>query len=157
MFSLFERIIQPFPNARPVTPPRQLFSFIAHYSKGTHGSLLAMSLLTATNAILEVQLFSFLGQLVDWLATADRGSFLAEKGQTLLVMSLIVLVIMPLVTVLHSLIVHQTLLGNFPMKIRWLAHRQLLRQSLSFYQNEPIPQCLLHVSCCLLAKHRLIQ
>ncbi|MBQ0756846.1 MAG: ABC transporter ATP-binding protein, partial [Amphritea sp.] len=34
------------------------------------------------------------------------------------------------------LIIHQVLLGNFPMSIRWLAHRYLLRQSLSFYQND---------------------
>ncbi|WP_038156755.1 ABC transporter ATP-binding protein, partial [Vibrio fluvialis] len=29
-----------------------------------------------------------------------------------------------------------TMLGNYPMSIRWLAHRYLLKQSLSFYQDE---------------------
>ncbi|MDR8300597.1 ABC transporter ATP-binding protein, partial [Acinetobacter baumannii] len=28
------------------------------------------------------------------------------------------------------------ILGNYPMSIRWLAHRYLLKQSLGFYQNE---------------------
>jgi ATP-binding cassette subfamily B multidrug efflux pump len=31
---------------------------------------------------------------------------------------------------------HQTLLGNYPMAIRWLSHRYLLKQSVSFYQND---------------------
>jgi ATP-binding cassette subfamily B multidrug efflux pump len=51
-------------------------------------------------------------------------------------MSLMVLIAMPLVTFLHSAIVHQTLLGNYPMRIRWLAHRFVLRQSVSFFQDD---------------------
>ncbi len=49
---------------------------------------------------------------------------------------LLALVAMPLVSFLHAAVVHQTLLGNYPMKIRWLAHRYLLGQSISFYQDE---------------------
>ena len=37
---------------------------------------------------------------------------------------------------LQSLVLHQTLAGNFPMIVRWLAHRYLLRQSLSFFHDE---------------------
>ncbi|MEL0028983.1 MAG: ABC transporter ATP-binding protein, partial [Perlucidibaca sp.] len=36
----------------------------------------------------------------------------------------------------HSLLTHQTLMGNYPMRIRWMVHRYLLRQSMSFYQDE---------------------
>ncbi len=136
MFSLFERIIQPFPKVEPTTPPRNLFAFIVHYCQGLKLPLLAMSLLTATNAFLEVQLFSFLGQLVDWLAAHDRQTFLTDEAGQLIKMSVVLLIIMPIITFLHAAVVHQTLLGNFPMKIRWLAHRYLLRQSLSFYQND---------------------
>jgi len=34
------------------------------------------------------------------------------------------------------LVMHQSLLGNYPMAIRWLSHRYLLKQSVSFYQND---------------------
>ncbi len=136
MLSVFERIIRPFPTTEPTTPPRGLFAFILHYSKGLQLPLLAMSFLTALNAFLEVQLFSFLGQLVDWLSTQDRATFLQDESRHLILMSVVILVVMPLVTFLHSAVVHQTLLGNYPMKIRWLAHRYLLRQSLAFYQND---------------------
>ncbi len=51
-------------------------------------------------------------------------------------MALVTLVLLPLLTLFHSALVHQTLLGNYPMSIRWLAHRYLLRQSIGFYQND---------------------
>lgn len=51
-------------------------------------------------------------------------------------MGLMLLVVMPVVVFFRSAILHQALLGNYPMSIRWLAHRYLLRQSVSFYQNE---------------------
>lgn len=47
-----------------------------------------------------------------------------------------VLIVMPILVLLHALIMHQTLLGNYPMSIRWLAHRYLLKQSVSFYQDD---------------------
>lgn len=51
-------------------------------------------------------------------------------------LGLLVLVGMPLLIAFYSLLIHQSLLGNYPMSIRWLAHRYLLKQSVSFYQDE---------------------
>jgi ATP-binding cassette subfamily B multidrug efflux pump len=95
-----------------------------------------MSLLTATLAILEVSLFSFMGELVDLLTQHTAESLFQEEGLTLVIMSALVLVAMPLIVLLHGLIIYQSLLGNYPMSIRWLAHRYLLKQSVSFYQND---------------------
>ncbi len=60
----------------------------------------------------------------------------AEKGDSLWLMAATLLIVFPALSLFHSLIMHQTLLGNYPMSIRWLAHRYLLKQSLSFYQND---------------------
>jgi len=136
MLKIFERIVDPFPPQHPDQPPKGLFAFCRHYSKGVEIPLISMSLLTALAAILEVSLFGFMGDLVDWLSNRDRSTFLDEESSRLIVMSLVVLVAMPLTSFLHSALVHQTLLGNYPMKIRWLAHRYLLNQSLEFYQDE---------------------
>ncbi|WP_270694411.1 MULTISPECIES: ABC transporter ATP-binding protein [unclassified Aeromonas] len=46
------------------------------------------------------------------------------------------LLVLPGLVFFHSALIHQTILGNYPMSIRWLAHRYLLKQSLGFYQNE---------------------
>ncbi|TPE50572.1 ABC transporter ATP-binding protein [Maribrevibacterium harenarium] len=136
MLKRFEKWVGPYPDLDPQQAPKNLFAFCWYYSKGVKLPLIVMSLLTATSAILEVVLFSFMGQLVDWLVTKQPDTFLQEEWLHLLGMSLMVLVAMPLVTFLHSAVVHQTLLGNYPMRIRWLAHRFVLRQSVSFFQDD---------------------
>src|SRR5690554_2824746 len=136
ILKVFERIINPFPSEEPTQPPKSLVAFCRHYTKGMGIPLLLMSLLTATVAIIEVSLFGFLGQLVDWLVDKNPDTFFQEEGTRLLWMGLTVLVVLPTVIFLHAAVVHQTLLGNYPMVIRWLAHRYLLKQSVSFYQND---------------------
>jgi ATP-binding cassette subfamily B multidrug efflux pump len=136
MLRFFERLTKPFPAAEPGQPPRGLLAFCRHYTKGMETSLLFMSLSSAILAVLEVSLFSFMGQLVDWLVANDPENFFTDERATLIWMALVTLILLPLMTFIHSAIVHQTLLGNYPMSIRWLAHRYLLRQSVSFYQND---------------------
>lgn len=136
MLRFFERWIEAYPTTEPAQAPNTLYAFCRYYSKGVEVPLILMSLLTALIAMLEVTLFSFMGQLVDWLVTKDPTTFLSEEGGRLLGMALIVLLVMPLVTFLHSAIIHQTLLGNYPMRIRWLAHRYVLKQSVTFFQDD---------------------
>ena len=73
---------------------------------------------------------------MDWLATSDPETFVAETWRTLLAMSVFMLVVIPLANAGRSLVVHQTLMGNLPMSVRWQAHRYLLNQSYGFFQNE---------------------
>lgn len=136
LFRLFEGITEALPRAAAEQPPRGLYAFCRHYTRGFELPLIGLSLSTALIAILEVTLFSFLGQLVDWLSERDPVTLFSEEGGTLLMMSLVTLVAIPLLTLVHALLLHQSLLGNYPMAIRWSAHRYLLGQSLSFYQND---------------------
>lgn len=136
MFGFFERLTRPFPEHEPTQPPTGLLAFCRHYTKGMEWPLVVMSISSALLAILEVSLFSFMGQLVDWLVTKNPDSFFTEERATLIWMGLVTIVLLPLLTLFHSALVHQTLLGNYPMAIRWQAHRYLLRQSVSFYQND---------------------
>ncbi len=136
MLGFFERLTNPFPSAEPTQPPQGLYAFCRHYSKGMEWPLLVMALLTALIAILEVSLFGFMGQLVDWLIEKDPATLWQTEGDTLLLMGLLTAVGIPLLILLHAAIIHQTILGNFPMAIRWSAHRYLLKQSIGFYQNE---------------------
>ena len=136
MLSYFEKLTSAYPPDDPSTPPENLFAFIRHYSRGMEIPLCLIVILTAALAVLEVMLFGFMGRLVDWLTEKSPETFLAEESGTLWAMALVLLVAMPVLTLLHTLITHQTLLGNYPMAIRWLAHRYLLKQSLSFYQND---------------------
>ncbi|OLO11563.1 multidrug ABC transporter ATP-binding protein [Chromohalobacter japonicus] len=136
MFRWFENRLAPFPPQEPQRPPDTLVAFCLHYTRGAWPYLLTATVLMALIAGIEVWMFGFLGNIVDWLAAQDRETFLADQGWKLAGMALIVLVLLPGMVGLHSLFQQQTLMGNFPMRIRWQAHRYLLRQSMGFYQDE---------------------
>jgi len=136
MFRFFESLIDPFPGAVPETPPRRLLAFLCHYSRPLLPLLVAMTVLAALVSVVEVVFFAFMGELVDWLAEADRASFFADHGGRLLGMAALALVAFPLLVLGKSLVTHQSLFGNYPMRVRWLAHRYLLEQSLPFFQDE---------------------
>lgn len=136
MFRFFESLIKPFPPQEPTSPPKTLYAFCRHYSRGAEAYLVGMAIFTGLIAILEVSLFGFLGDLVDSLNKHSPESFWTESRQELIWMGFILLVGLPVSVLMHSLLMHQTLLGNFPMRIRWQAHRYLLGQSYQFYQNE---------------------
>ncbi len=136
MFRFFEGLINPFPLEQPSTPPKSLYAFCRYYAKGSGKFLFAMAFFNALIAIMEVSLFQFLGQLVDLLNKTSPEDFLTSHHQQLWIMSIVLLIGLPACVLLHSLFLHQTLLGNFPMRIRWQAHRYLLDQSYQFYQDE---------------------
>jgi ATP-binding cassette, subfamily B, multidrug efflux pump len=136
MLQFFEKLTNPFPAGEPDQPPQGLYAFCRHYSKGMEIPLLVMALLTALLAMLEVALFGFMGQLVDWLVQKDPATLWQSEKDTLIKMGLLTAIGMPLLVLIHSAVLHQTLLGNYPMAIRWQAHRYLLKQSVSFYQND---------------------
>lgn len=136
MFSYFESLINPYPSEVPTRPPNTLLAFFWHYTRSCWKILAIMTFVVAVFSIVEVYLFAFLGNIVDWLSTADRETFLANEGAQLVLMLVIVLLALPSLSILHSLLMHQAILGNYGMIMRWQMHRYLLRQSMSFFADE---------------------
>ncbi|ANO34169.1 ABC transporter ATP-binding protein [Vibrio breoganii] len=136
MYKIFEGFTKAFPKNEPEQPPNTVFAFCRYYTKGFEKPLLLMALLSTIVAIVEVSLFGMMGKLVDWLGSSNPDTFMQDNASTLITYGVLVLIIMPILVTLHSLVQHQTLLGNYPMSIRWMAHRYLLKQSLSFYQDD---------------------
>ncbi|QBY03527.1 ABC transporter ATP-binding protein [Thalassotalea sp. HSM 43] len=136
MFKLFESWVAALPENKVSQPPGKLWKFCRHYTKGFELPLVFMSILTAALAILEVSLFGVMGQLVDMLSSNSPDTLWQNEGGKLLTYGLIVVVVIPILVLLHALIIYQGLLGNYPMSIRWSAHRYMLRQSVSFYQDD---------------------
>lgn len=136
MFSYFEKLIDPFPSEPPEQPPTGIYRFCRHYCRGIERHLLLLAVLTTLTAVGEALLFAILGQLVDWLAASDPDTFIEQQWPTLTMMAIFVLLFMPAAVIFQSLLVHQTLLGNFPMLVRWQSHRFLLNQSYAFFQRE---------------------
>ncbi|UVC07088.1 ABC transporter ATP-binding protein [Rhizobium sp. TH2] len=136
MFAWFENRVNPYPSEEPQRPPEGLFAFIYHYSRPVVGWLAVLTVMTAAIGVGEVMLFNFLGQIVDWLSKADPKTFLQDESARLWVMALFTLLALPLLVFAQSMVIHQVLLGNYPMIGRWQMHRYLLRQSMTFFANE---------------------
>ncbi len=136
MLRWFENRLDPYPAAPATQPPRSLYAFCRHYTRGTEPWLALMALLTTAIAITEVSLYAFTGSIVDRLSSHTPATFLQEEGWNFALMAAVVLLVMPALSLLSAMVIHQTLLGNFPMRIRWQVHRYLLRQSMGYFQDE---------------------
>ncbi len=136
MFRWFERLVEPYPPDAPEIPPATTFGLVWHYTRGIWPVVALMALFAGLVGLGEAFLFYFLGQLVDWLANESRETFLAEEGWTLALMAAFVLLVLPVLNHVASMLTHQALAGNYPMRIRWLGHRLLLRQSMGFFADE---------------------
>ena len=136
MLRWFERRLDPYPAAEPEQPPARMLAFFMFYMKGAKRWLALMAVLTASIALSEVLLFSFIGNVVDWLSRADRTTFLATEWPRLVAMAVFIFVLLPVIGAAQSLTINQGLMGNVPQRIRWMIHRYALRQSMTYFQDE---------------------
>lgn len=132
----FERLVPPFPRDFKGEPPAGLLKFIFFYTKGLWKFLIMVGFLTALMAAGEALFFSCMGLLVDWTADSDPASFMEKHSSSLIMMLLLAGVVLPMATIVHSLLLHQSISGNYPMQIRWQVHRYMLGQSMNFFTDE---------------------
>ncbi|MFM2261985.1 MAG: hypothetical protein RI959_661 [Pseudomonadota bacterium] len=135
MWHWFERGVNPYPSEPPATPPRGFFAFLWAGTQGMRPHIMGMALLTATIGAFEAVLFAWMGDVVDWLARVQPANLWQTEGHNLLLLGGLVMGSVALV-MLQTLLKHQSLAGNFPMRLRWNFHRLMLGQSLAFYQDE---------------------
>ena len=135
-FSWLETRVDSFPPEQAGMPPPSFWGFIVYYTRPFVPTIIVSSVLSAAIALIEVSLFGFLGNLVDWLSKADRTTFWSTHGPFLIAMGAIVLVALPVLKFFYEAVVHQGLLGSFAMRTRWQAHRYVLRQSMAFFNDD---------------------
>ncbi|MEA5673629.1 ABC transporter ATP-binding protein [Pseudomonas sp. MH2] len=136
MLRIFERWLDPFPPDEAPPPPMGLARFMWACTRGARGYIVALALLSAAVSIYEAWLFAFLGQVVDLLSTWKVGDAVtAEEARVLWGAGAVLLVSIALVAG-RTLVQHQVLAINLPLRLRWDFHRLMLRQSLSFFSDE---------------------
>ncbi|HEU4621198.1 MAG TPA: ABC transporter ATP-binding protein [Burkholderiaceae bacterium] len=135
MLRAFEKLVHPYPEAAPATPPKSFAAFLWACTRGLRPWLLALTLFTVGIGVFEALLFSMLGGIVDRLNQVAPAQLFTQHGHLLLALAAVLAASLGLV-LLQSALKHQTLAGNFPMLLRWNFHRLMLGQSMSFYQDE---------------------
>ena len=134
-FRWFERRLPPYSPAEPVLPPTGFVPFVWRMTAGARGYFAGMAVLSALIAFYEVFLFATLGRVVDRLGQIQPAQLLATHGTALAWLAGIMLASIALVA-LQTIVKHQALAINFPMRMRWNFHRLMLGQSMAFYAEE---------------------
>jgi ATP-binding cassette, subfamily B, multidrug efflux pump len=135
-FKWLESRVDSFPPETPQMPAKTTWGFIRFYTRPFLPLLVLGFTLSVGIAIIEVRVFAYLGQIVDILATANRETFWQDHKNQLLFYGGISLLALPILVFFADSIENQGLRGNFAMRIRWMAHRYMLRQSMEFFHNE---------------------
>ena len=135
MLRWFEQRIDPYPRGARREFSRSLLPFLWQCAEGLRPYLLLMTILTGLIGAFEALLFSMLGKLIDWLGHSGPEHFLADQRVHLWILAAI-LAASPLVIALAAWIKYQAIHPVFPMRLRWILHRQMLNQSMSFFYDE---------------------
>ncbi|RRD57034.1 ABC transporter ATP-binding protein [Comamonadaceae bacterium OH2545_COT-014] len=135
LLSHFEKRLPPYPEAEPAPPPARFMAFVWACTQGVRGPFALLAALGALRSVYDAMLFAVLGHVVDWLAGTAPARLWAERGAALGLLAAVLLASVALVG-LHTVVKHQLIAINFPLRLRWNFHRLMLGQSMAFYADE---------------------
>ncbi len=136
MYGFFERLFDPLAPAEIVRPPDNARGFFRHFLWPIKGLLLVILAISGLAALSELALYAFLGVLVDWMTETGRETFLEAHGWALVGMAVVALVIRPAAVILSRGLINLSLAPGLTNRVRWRNHRYVLRQSLTYFQND---------------------
>ncbi|KPN63690.1 ATP-binding cassette, subfamily B, multidrug efflux pump [Aliiroseovarius crassostreae] len=136
MFRYFENLVNPFAAHEGGTPPAALWPFMTSQFGPFRKWMVWMALTGVLVALIETGLIFYTGRVVDLMNASERQSFWSSHGWELLAAALFILILRPVAIVWNRFFLEQTLAGNMQEQVRWRAHKHMLGQSLSFFQND---------------------
>lgn len=136
IYDRLEQLVDPLDDDRLDMPPRSVIRFFAYYLAPVRGLVGLTLLLAGIAAVSELFLYAFLGDLVDWMSTSDPSTFFDDHGPGLLFMVAVIALIRPLAMIASRGLITLTLSPGITNNVRWNNYRYVLRQSLSFFQND---------------------
>ena len=140
LHKIFESWLDPFRPVANLQPPISGPRFFWHYISQAKLPFLALLILGGAVALVEASLFYYVGRLVDMLDMANQGAgwegLIAANGNELVIMLVVVLGVRFIVTWLSAVVEEQTVNLGFYNLVRWQAYAHVIRQSLSFFQND---------------------
>ena len=136
MYSYFEKLIDPLADAEVERPPIGTLAFFIHYLWPIRRLLLVTLFFSSVASIAELYLYAYLGRLVDWMAVTEPADFYQVHGVGLAIMLFVVLLLRPVCIVISRCLITLTLTPGITNTVRWQNHRWVVRQSLSYFQND---------------------
>ena len=120
----------------PGAPPQGLVAFYWHFIRQTKGWYAAMFAASLVVALLDTVMPLFIGRLVTLMGATDRQAAIAAEWPILAGMVALVLIVRPVAILTDISIRHNALIPGATSLIRWQSHWHVVRQSLTFFQND---------------------
>lgn len=137
MFRFFENLVDPFgAYAETDDPPQRLLPFLWEYCRPFRRVFVVAGFFTMAGAVIEIWLISYLGYLVDLLASAEPRDFWSTHGLEMAFVGLFLLLLRPAIQLIDVALLNNAILPNFGTLIRWRAHSHVLRQSVGWFEND---------------------
>ena len=136
MFRFFENLIDPYTDYAPTNrPPQRLWPFLRDYSAPFKRIFAITALMSILVAAVEIWLIYYMGRVVD-LLQGDPSQVWAQHGTELILVALFILLLRPLIQAIDVALLNNGIIPNFTALIRWRAHRQVLGQSVGWFEND---------------------
>lgn len=137
MLNWLSRLSDPFVEAPVVRPPSRMLDFYRYFIQPVRGLVWVIVVVSLAASLSELALFVFLGQLVD-LATSSPSpaTFFSDNAWLLIGMSVVVLIVRPICVLLSRALTTVAFVPSMTALVRWRSYRYVLRQSMSFFQND---------------------
>ena len=137
MFRFFENLVDPFaPYEEKDAPPTRLFAFIRDYVRPFRWVFVLSVICKILVAGSEILLIWYLGRIVDLLGRESPATLIADHGVEFAVAAGLVLIARPVVAALDVALLHNTILTNLGVLVRWRAHKHVLRQPVGWFEND---------------------
>jgi ATP-binding cassette subfamily B multidrug efflux pump len=137
MFRFFENLVDPY-TTYPETdaPPRRLWAFLWDYAQPFKRVFALTAIMSVAVAVVEIGLIWYMGRVVDLMSNGDPATVLAAHGWELIAAAIFILTLRPLIQGIDVALLNNSILPQFGALIRWRAHRQVLRQSVGWFEND---------------------
>ncbi|MWD27858.1 ATP-binding cassette domain-containing protein [Aquicoccus sp. SCR17] len=136
MFRFFENMVDPYCEYDQTDrPPTRLAPFLMAYAQPFRRVFWLAAAGSVLVALIEVGLIWVMGWLVDVLA-GEPAEVWAQHGWKFIALGLFVLFLRPAIQFVDVALLNNTILPNFGTLIRWRSHRQVLRQSVGWFEND---------------------
>lgn len=136
MYSYIESLIEPLRGQSAQRPPVGTLAFFWFYLSPIRGVLLATLILSGIASVSELFVYIYLGRLLDWMGTTERDSFLSTHGLELIWMLAVIAILRPVSLLGSRAIINLAVAPGLANLTRWQNHRYVLRQSMTFFQND---------------------
>ena len=136
MFRYFENFIVPTARDTPGDPPAGLLRFYWFFVSQAKGLFLALFAASILVAVVDASIPVFMGRLVKLVTSTPADALYVNGSRLIFGLIGLVLLIKPIVMTVQAVILNQAIAPGMTNMVRWQSHWHVVRQTLSFFQND---------------------